>query len=166
MPPPIANSAQTAAEFVFTRLLVEKLNALPPAPPVIDAQPQPVTASAGSDVTFTVAASGAGPLSYQWQHNGAEIAGATAATLSLTNVQSGGSYSVAVTNPHGTTPSAAAALTVTPSAPFFIQHPADLAAITGDTVTFTATGRGTEPLTLVWRPALSKGRKCGYRSSF
>jgi hypothetical protein len=40
---------------------------LPPATPVITEQPQSQTVEAGQTVTFTVGATGAGPLTYTWQ---------------------------------------------------------------------------------------------------
>ena len=51
-------------------------------------------------VAFTVAASGTEPLSYQWQFNGADLAGATSTMLSLTNIAlaQAGSYVALVTN--------------------------------------------------------------------
>jgi hypothetical protein len=68
-------------------------------PPVITVQPQGQTNLAGSNVTFSVTATG-GALSYQWKLNGSPIAGATSSTLSLTNIQpaNSGTYTVMVTN--------------------------------------------------------------------
>ena len=55
---------------------------------------------AGTNALFTVAATGLGPLSYQWQFNGTTISGATNTNLTLNNVQptNAGSYTVVVTN--------------------------------------------------------------------
>jgi pectate lyase len=85
------------------------------AAPSILTQPTSKTVGVGSTVSFTVAASGTAPLSYQWFKNGAPIDGAAAATFALTNVDFGdsGSYHVVVSNAAGSTPSAAATLTVT-----------------------------------------------------
>ena len=44
-----------------------------PSPPVITAQPQSQTVAAWSSATFTVAATGTAPLTYQWRSNGADI---------------------------------------------------------------------------------------------
>jgi hypothetical protein len=58
------------------------------------------TASAGSNVTFTVSASSlAATILYRWQFNGSDIPGATDTSLTLTNVQpsDAGSYGVVVT---------------------------------------------------------------------
>src|SRR2546421_2558268 len=50
-----------------------------PVPPAITTQPASETVSTGQTATFTVAATGTAPLSYQWQKNGTAIGGATAA---------------------------------------------------------------------------------------
>jgi uncharacterized repeat protein (TIGR03803 family) len=80
---------------------------------------------AGTNATVTVAATGTAPLSYQWQFNGADIAGATGATLTITNVTAAnaGSYTVVVSNAEGSAASTSAMLTVTlpppPATPVF-----------------------------------------------
>lgn len=86
----------------------------PAAVPTIATQPQSQALNTGSTATFTVAATGTIPFSYQWLRNGSPISGATNATLSLANVTgaSAGSYSVVVTNATGSSTSASAALTV------------------------------------------------------
>ena len=88
---------------------------LPPSGlPTIAAQPQSQTSQVGTNVTFTVDADGATPLNYQWQFNGQNLAGQTAASLSLNNVQfaNAGGYLVIVTNTYGSVTSAVAQLTV------------------------------------------------------
>jgi hypothetical protein len=88
-------------------------------PPSIVAQPQNHTAVAGSSATFAVAAGGTPPLRYQWQLNSAAITGATASTLTLTNVRTrqAGSYRAVVTNAFGSVTSSNAVLTVIPTQP-------------------------------------------------
>lgn len=88
--------------------------------PVITTQPASQTVTAGSSPTFTAAASGTPPLSYQWRKDGANISGATSATFTLASVATAaaGSYTVVVTNPAGSATSNAATLTVTiPASP-------------------------------------------------
>ena len=69
-------------------------------PPAVTSQPYKSTATVGSPASFTVGASGTGPISFQWLLNGAPIAGATAQTLTLPSVQvsDAGTYSAVVTN--------------------------------------------------------------------
>ncbi len=91
------------------------------APPAITGQPANAVASLGTTATFTVAATGPGPLTFRWQKNGAtlanggRVAGATSATLTLSGVLAAdaAAYSVVVSNAFGSVTSAAATLTVT-----------------------------------------------------
>jgi ribonucleotide monophosphatase NagD (HAD superfamily) len=73
------------------------------AAPTIIRQPANRAVHAGATATFSVTAAGTPPLSYQWRFRGANIAGATSASLTLSNVQpvQAGSYAVRVTNPFG-----------------------------------------------------------------
>lgn len=95
-----------------------------PLPPGITTQPLSQSVTTGSNVTFMVAAGGAPPLTYQWKKNGVEIAGATADTLSLSNVQlaDAGIYAVTVSNPGGSAESAPATLSVTSTAGQIIMN--------------------------------------------
>jgi len=70
----------------------------------------------GQTATFSVSAAGIGPFSYAWFLNGIIIPGATASSYLVANaqlIQSGGLYSVAVTNAAGAVFSNTATLTVT-----------------------------------------------------
>ena len=71
--------------------------------PVISQQPQDRGGLAGATLTFTVGASGPGPLSYQWRFNGVPIRNATNSSLTVANMRSvdEGNYSVFVANPAG-----------------------------------------------------------------
>ncbi|MDQ3002592.1 MAG: PQQ-dependent sugar dehydrogenase [Fibrobacterota bacterium] len=83
--------------------------------PVITQQPTSKTIGVGASETLTVAASGAAPLSYQWQRNGVDIAGATGAAYTLNNAQlsdSGAKFRAQVSNPAGAVTSNEATLTV------------------------------------------------------
>jgi pimeloyl-ACP methyl ester carboxylesterase len=87
---------------------------LAPSAPTITTQPQSQTAEAGSNVAFSVVASGSPWPNYQWQFNGQNLAGQPAASLSLINVKfaNAGGYLVIVTNAYGSVTSAVAQLTV------------------------------------------------------
>jgi len=86
----------------------------PPELPTITRQPESQTVLAGGSVTFTAAASGTPTPTLQWRRDGQTIAGATNATLTVTNVRAtdAGVYSVTATNPGGSQLSTAATLTV------------------------------------------------------
>ena len=83
--------------------------------PYIIAQPVNQTVTAGQTATFSVIAAGTAPLAYQWQKNGANIAGATAASYATpvtTTADSGEQFRVAVSNSAGSVTSMPATLTV------------------------------------------------------
>ncbi len=93
--------------------------------PSITTQPQNQSVAAGSNVVFMVAATGAEPLSYQWQKNGANLSdsgnlsGATSTALTMASAQTSdaGAYRVVVTNGSGSITSAVANLTVISPSP-------------------------------------------------
>ena len=88
------------------------------SPPVLTSQPASATVLTSDTATFTVVATGAN-LSYQWQKNGADIAGATSAsftTSAVTYADSGAQYKVVVSNPDGSVTSVAASLALKLSA--------------------------------------------------
>jgi hypothetical protein len=83
--------------------------------PAITAQPSNQTVTAGQTATFGITATGTAPLSYQWQKNGLNIAGATSAsytTPATTTADSGTTFDVVVSNSVGTATSNPATLTV------------------------------------------------------
>jgi len=110
----IYNRALTASE-IYAIYAAGSGGKCPPTTPVIIAQPTNQTIAVGGTANFSVTASGALPLSYQWIFSGTNISGATNTTLTLTNVQlnQAGNYAVLVTNVYGSVLSSNAALTVT-----------------------------------------------------
>lgn len=94
--------------------------ATPVAPPAVVSQPVARVVAAGAGTTFAVTASGQTPVSYAWTRNGQPLAdggnvsGSATATLSLVSLSAAesGAYQCRVTNPGGTTLSAAAMLSV------------------------------------------------------
>jgi hypothetical protein len=84
--------------------------------PTITTQPASQTVTAGQTATFTVVATGAAPLSYQWNKNGAAISGATSSTYTTpatTSSDSGAQFTVVVSNLGGSITSNPATLSVT-----------------------------------------------------
>jgi sugar lactone lactonase YvrE len=72
-----------------------------PVAPSITTQPQPVSVALGGVATFTVAAGGSAPLSYQWHRNGVDIPNATNSSYTLspvTRADDQASFSVTVNN--------------------------------------------------------------------
>jgi autotransporter-associated beta strand protein/YVTN family beta-propeller protein len=88
--------------------------AVPGQFPAITGQPANLTVGAGATATFNVTASGTGPLNYQWRFNGANIPGATNATLLVPSATAAnqGIYTVLVSNGTGASLSAGATLTI------------------------------------------------------
>lgn len=121
-------------------------------PPVITQQPTNKTVAQGQSATFIVAATGIGPITYQWYYNGTNLLnGAVTPTLSLPAVQpaNGGLYSVVVSNRAGAVFSSAALLAIeTP--PVFLQQPANRAVVPGGTTTFSVSVQAAEPLIYQW----------------
>lgn len=91
---------------------------------VITVQPLSQTVPIGEGATFAVTATGTPPLSYQWNENGVEIAGATGASYTTPAVSLGaggstsiGSFAVTVNNAVNSVTSNAVTLTAGPRSP-------------------------------------------------
>jgi hypothetical protein len=89
-------------------------------PPVVTQQPQSQSVLSYQSASFTVSASGTGPLSYQWRKNGVNlvdggnVSGSTSTNLTMASVSvsDAGNYDVIVSNPYATTNSSVAVLVV------------------------------------------------------
>jgi hypothetical protein len=129
-------------------------------PPVITTQPASQTVNVGQTATFTVTATGTGPLTYQWYDNGTAISGATSSsytTPAAASTDSGSVFTVTVTNAGGTVTSTPATLTVSaggttvnPNAPLIVSQPANQTVAVGQTATFSVTATGSATLTYQW----------------
>ena len=86
--------------------------------PVITSQPSSNTVYASQSATFSVTATGASPLSYQWVFNGTNIANANTNAYTVTNAQTSnqGNYAVVITNYLGSVTSINAGLLITTQA--------------------------------------------------
>jgi alpha-tubulin suppressor-like RCC1 family protein len=127
----------------------------PPAISGIAANPSTMPVCQGTQVVFTVTASGTAPLTYVWKKNGTVITNAAnSATYTITAIAASdsGQYSCTVSN--GCTPAATSAnVQLSIKMPPTISAPAANTAISkivGDTVTLTVTASGTGTLTYQW----------------
>jgi hypothetical protein len=109
--------------------------------PTITTQPANQTVAAGQTATFSVTATGAVPLTYQWQKNSANISGAMASsytTPATTSADNGAKIDVIVSDTAGSQTSTVATLTVDPamSAPTITTQPANQTVTAGQPATF------------------------------
>jgi hypothetical protein len=88
----------------------------------IGTPPAPVTGCAGTNASFSVAATGTGPFTYVWK-KGSSVVGGNTATLSLTNISqaNAGAYTVNVTGACGSVLSTPVSLTVNTVSPIAVQ---------------------------------------------
>ncbi len=113
------------------------------APVTITTQPSPQVQAPGGSATLAVAASGSGPLLYQWLRNGEPLTGATAAVLRFENLVAvdAASYSVEVSNPLGRLTSESVMLTVL-GVPVITVQPAAASGPAGATASFSVAAGG------------------------
>ncbi len=125
------------------------------AAPVFSVQPADQSVLVGATATFTATATGSPAPTYQWRKNGTAVPGATAASLTIPNVQvaDAGDFSVVATNSVGTSTSNTATLRVTAAAvaPVFTLQPAGQTVAAGSTVTFTSIASGSPTPSYQWR---------------
>ena len=123
------------------------------APPQITAAPAAAaSADDGASATFSVTASGDG-LRFQWQKNGADVAGATGASYTLSPAplaDNGSRWRVVVSNDGGSVTSSETVLAVRAVAPRITAAPADATVTASQTATFSATAAGSAPLAYQW----------------
>jgi hypothetical protein len=120
-------------------------------PVSISAPPQNQAAAPGSNVTLSVAATGATPLSYMWQFNGTNIAGATNYALTVAGFQpcDAGLYTVHVSN-LVSEDSAQASVSLI-ALPEITNQPSSRVVSVGSNVTFTCAAASTAPLIYQWQ---------------
>ena len=123
--------------------------------PFITTQPLSQTVIQGMPATFSVAASGAAPLTYQWYLNGGIINGATSASYTTPATQAannGNQYNCVVTNALGFVPSNPATLTVnsTSAAPVITTPPVSVSVAATTTAQFSIVASGIPAPTYQW----------------
>lgn len=123
--------------------------------PHISQQPNGQTAYSGGNPVFSVevGAFGIYPVTYQWQFNGINIAGATHSLLNLTNVHAGdaGIYAVQVSDIYGSTLSTGAALGVVDSSPLVTTQPTATLTFLGGMAAFKVAATGSTPMSYQWQ---------------
>jgi hypothetical protein len=125
----------------------------PVAPPVITQSPVNANVFLDSDVLLQAAATGPGPILWQWRFNGVELPGATNAALFLESIRSeeSGLYDVFAYNAGGAVFSAPAQLNIVQPVFIAVPPPANYATNGGSNVTFNVTVGGTPPFGYQWR---------------
>src|SRR5216684_1668246 len=126
-----------------------------PVAPTITTQPASQAVTAGQNASFSVAATGTAPLSYQWNKNGTAISGATSSsytTPATTSSDNGAQFTVMISNTAGSVTSSAGTLTVSaaPVAPSITTQPASQTVTAGQTASFSVAATGTAPLNYQW----------------
>ena len=137
------------------------VNAAPPDP-AVTTQPADQAVIGGQPAGFTVTAAGTAPIGYQWQKNGVDIAGATAASLDIPAAilsDSGASFSVVVSNAAGSAASNRATLTVTraPGAPIILANPVRARAVVNQTASISVAAWSALPMSYQWQKGPSTG---------
>lgn len=132
-------------------------------PPVITSGPSRTPAGGifepGESVTLNVAATGAGPLAYQWYLNGVPLVddgvtiqgSKTPQCVVVVNFNTKGVYSVSVANEGGVTVAPTSVLVEVNDIPFIAVQPTPRTVNPGVDVTFTVLASGQEPFLYQWR---------------
>ncbi|HSQ71315.1 MAG TPA: hypothetical protein VLM87_02745 [Rubrivivax sp.] len=124
-----------------------------PIAPSIATQPQAQTVQPGQPASFSVIAQGSQPLQYQWQRDGVDIVGATAAsftTAAVSAVDAGSRYRVVVRNPGGEVSSTEASLNVDGGGPVVLGILQIGVASPGQNVGVSVALAGKPPFTYQW----------------
>jgi lysophospholipase L1-like esterase len=114
-------------------------------PVIITTQPGSLTVLEGDPASFSVAATGAAPLSYQWSKDGVAISGATGSTLTIpaATVADAGSYTCTVRDAASQeVTSSEATLGVTPSGITITLHPVGREVVEGYNAKFATKATG------------------------
>jgi hypothetical protein len=141
-----ANHGSANGEIIITAVS-------PPLYIVIVTQPSSQTVAGGQTATFGVNAVNSPPFSYQWSFNGANIAGATNATYSISDVQSNndGAYSVFISDAATRINSSNAVLTVIYPPPVIVSPPTNEIVVAGSNAVFSVNATNYYPVYFQWQ---------------
>ena len=133
-------------------LMSVQASAQAPVAPAITTQPAALTVNAGISASFTVVATGAPPLRYQWFKNGRDLDNAASATFTINAaaLNDAAVYTVKISNGAGSVTSAPATLAVNVVAGTITTAPASATVKAGTNVNLTVATTGTG-LTYQWR---------------
>ena len=128
-----------------------RIDLVPIPLPVITNQPASKTNVVGTTATFSVAATGQSPLSYQWLKSTNLLLQQISSKLVLTNLsdKDAGTYSVIVSNGGGSVVSAPAQLVIL-DPPTISTQPFSRTNIAGTIASFGVVATGTTPLSYQW----------------
>jgi Concanavalin A-like lectin/glucanases superfamily len=120
--------------------------------PVVSQSPVDSTNDLEAPFTLSAVAIGIPPLSYQWQLNGANVPGATAAiyTNADATLADAGDYALVVTNAYGSTTSQVASVTILQAPSIAVDLPPALTNYSTMNATFSVLAGGAQPLAYTW----------------
>ncbi len=122
--------------------------------PFVSDQPDDILLPIGEDASFSILASGANPLSYQWQKNGIDIPNANSSNLIYTNVNiadNGSTFRCIIQNDTGEITSEEATLSVTENtrpSPQIMSPTIDLIYKAGESIAFNGVATDQEDGTI------------------
>lgn len=140
----------------YTALRTDEIiiSTVPPgARPIITRQPEASqTVLTGNPVTLMARVYGSEPLTYQWSLNGQPITGATSSSLTIESVSATdvGTYTLTVTNAHGSDTSTGATISIIDSPPSIVTQPQGGYFPTGTPINLTIEVTGSRPFTYQW----------------
>jgi len=120
-------------------------------PPSVTNPPSSLTVVQGQNATFSVSASGDGPLSYQWRFNGAPVGSSSSSAYTVVGatVTNAGNYDAVVSNAYGSATSIVAQLTVLVP-PSISGQPTNQTVVAGSDANFQVGASGSSPLNYQW----------------
>ncbi len=123
-------------------------------PVAISSQTGDSTKCEGESMTFSVNATGTGPISYQWYHSSSAISGAILPIYTIASVSVGdmGDYYCIVSNSCNSLTSNTMALTVN-VAPTIVSQSSGATKCNGDNISLNITTTGTNPISYQWYDA-------------
>ncbi len=120
---------------------------------IVTSQPVDQSVAPGEEVTFSVTATGADPISYQWKKDGVDIVGATESSYLIASVEltDAGDYTVVISNANGDVLSNSAMLTVSSvTGPSIAVQPLSQVVALGKNVSISVIATGSGTITYQW----------------